>query len=264
MKNGCTTKRLDDAARWSAPPRSGWAARARSTGSASARAAAGACRVAGSSGRLPASIGPVAGPSAAGLPRLPARRRRRRGTRRLPPPVRLPSRSGDPDPCASRSALLCSSFIIDMSLSPPPGLAPAACTAAPVTGGRARGVGRDVPDRLDNHQIGNAAAHPPPTAAYGAAGRTGTAAERPERRPPAAWLAPSAAAAGRLVMPGCSNVAGIGRIRHWLGGQTIRNARPITSFSGIMPLPGSASWPARVVGDARGGRRAPTGTRPGP
>jgi hypothetical protein len=29
-------------------------------------------------------------------------------------------------------------------------------------------------------------------------------------------------------MPGCSNVTGIGRMRHLLGGHTIMNARPTT------------------------------------
>ncbi len=41
-------------------------------------------------------------------------------------------------------------------------------------------------------------------------------------------------------MPRWENVEGIGSARHRLGGHTIRNARPITLSSGMVPLPGSA------------------------
>ena len=41
---------------------------------------------------------------------------------------------------------------------------------------------------------------------------------------------------------GCSKVAGMGRIRHRLGGQMMTKARPITAFSGTVPPPGSPRW----------------------
>jgi hypothetical protein len=39
----------------------------------------------------------------------------------------------------------------------------------------------------------------------------------------------------------CWKVAGIDSTRHLLGGQTIQNARPTTSFSGMVPPPGNPS-----------------------
>jgi len=51
----------------------------------------------------------------------------------------------------------------------------------------------------------------------------------------------SAGAALDAFSCGSSKVAGIGRIRHRLGGQMMTKARPITALSGIVPPPGSPS-----------------------
>jgi len=68
-------------------------------------------------------------------------------------------------------------------------------------------------------------------------------------------------AAAGLSIRGCENVAGIGRIRQREGGHTITNARPITSFSGMVPRPGSP-WRNRESSDT--GRLSPiTHSRPG-
>ena len=55
---------------------------------------------------------------------------------------------------------------------------------------------------------------------------------------------PALPVAGALDAPSCgrSKVAGMGRIRHRLGGQMITKARPITAFSGTVPPPGSPRW----------------------
>ena len=53
-----------------------------------------------------------------------------------------------------------------------------------------------------------------------------------------AWANGGAAAHGSRSAPAV-NVAGMGKIRHRLGGQMMTKARPITALSGTVPPPGS-------------------------
>ena len=77
--------------------------------------------------------------------------------------------------------------------------------------------------------------------------RTRGPAERPDRwarraRSAGRGRAPDGPAACEPFSAGCSKVAGMGRIRQWLGGQMMMKARPITALSGTVPPPGSPMW----------------------